>query len=219
LSIAAIIIGFTLSVIKTIGYPGIFLLMVLEGMLLPIPSEVVMLFGGYLSVDGGLTAYAGIPQIVWVLISGTTGNVLGATLAYYIGKFGGIAFIMRYGRYLLIDEKSVSRAQTFFTRYGGRSVFTTRLLPIFRTFISIPAGIASMNMGSFLLYTASGTLLWNIVLTYLGVVLKSNWEAILPYFDYLTYVALAAIAILILLWAITAVRKYRKTHPKKLPSD
>ncbi len=193
--------------IAAIGYPGIFILMMLEGMLLPIPSEVVMLFGGYLVATGGLGAVIGIPAILVLLAVGTAGNVTGAVIAYLIGKYGGLRLLLRYGKYVLVDERSIQRADSFFRKYGGRSVFTTRLIPIFRTFISIPAGIAEMNMGRFAMYTALGTTFWNIVLIYMGMTLRKNWNAILPYFEYFTYVAGAIVVVLFAFWLRGALRK------------
>ncbi|MEM3852360.1 MAG: DedA family protein [Methanomassiliicoccales archaeon] len=215
MSIAGFVISVTIAVIRSIGYPGIFLLMLLEGMLLPVPSEVVMLFGGYLTVNGGLEGLLGIQAFVWLLFSGTAGNVTGAVIAYYIGRYGGVPLLIRYGKYILIDEKSILKAHSFFLKYGGRSVFGTRLVPIFRTFISIPAGIAQMNFPLFVAYTGGGTLIWNILLAYLGMLLGKNWTAVVPYFDYLTYIALVAIGILAILWARSLRAKYRILHARK----
>lgn len=211
------VIGFVVSIISKIGYPGIFFLMVLEGMLLPIPSEVVMLFGGYLAQSGGLPAYAGLPSVFWVLLSGTAGNIFGALLAYYIGKLGGVALLLRYGKYFMIDERSIQRAQAYFDKYGGRSVFATRLIPVFRTFISIPAGIGKMNVLRFAAYTGAGTIIWNLLLVYLGMLLNRSWETLIPFFDYLTYAALVVIAILAIIWGRAALKKYRKKHSEAFP--
>jgi len=208
-SIAAYVIENVISIISTVGYPGIFLLMLLEGMLLPVPSEVVMAFGGYLTVTGGLQPLLGIPSVVLLLVAGTAGNVVGAYLAYLIGKFGGLRFLLRYGRYLMISTSSISKAEAFFNRYGGRSVFATRLLPVFRTFISIPAGIAEMDIHLFLIFTASGTFFWNIILVYIGITLGKNWRSIIPFFDILTYAALGIIGVLFAVWVYVSVRRKR----------
>jgi membrane protein DedA with SNARE-associated domain len=216
LSISAYVISVTIAVIAAIGYPGIFLLMMLEGMLLPIPSEVVMLFGGYLVATGGLSGAVGIPAVLILLAAGTAGNVTGALVAYMIGKFGGLRLLVRYGRYIMIDEKSIQRADRFFSKYGGRSVFTTRLIPIFRTFISIPAGIAEMNIGTFTMYTALGTTIWNILLVYIGMTLGKNWNVVLPYFEYFTYIAAALILVAFLLWLRSALRRRTTSRLGKL---
>ncbi len=181
--------------------------MLLEGMLLPIPSEVVMAFGGYLVVNGYLHNILGIPAVVLLVLSGTVGNVAGATIAYYIGRFGGMKFIDRYGRYLFISRSSVLKAQMFFDKYGALSVFSTRLLPIFRTFISIPAGVAEMDIRKFVTYTFIGTLIWDIILVYLGYTLGSNWERSLPFFDTLTYAAAILLACLLVYWIYRMLKK------------
>ncbi len=181
--------------------------MLLEGMLLPIPSEVVMAFGGYLVVNGYLHNILGIPAVVLLVLSGTVGNVAGATIAYYIGRFGGMKFIDRYGRYLFISRSSVLKAQMFFDKYGALSVFSTRLLPIFRTFISIPAGVAEMDIRKFVTYTFIGTLIWDIILVYLGYTLGSNWERSLPFFDTLTYAVGILFACLLVYWIYRMLKK------------
>lgn len=196
-----------MAIIEAIGYPGIFILMMLEGMLLPIPSEVVMLFGGYLVATGVLPPELGIPAVAVLVAVGTAGNVVGALIAYLIGRYGGLRLLTRYGKYVLIDERSIRRADAFFSRYGGPSVFTTRMIPIFRTFISIPAGIAEMKLARFATYTALGTVLWDIMLVYFGVTLRKNWHVILPYFEYFTYAAAAVIAALFALWIWGALKR------------
>jgi membrane protein DedA with SNARE-associated domain len=186
--------------------------MMLEGMLLPIPSEVVMAFGGYLVVNGYLHSVFGIPAIVMLLIAGTLGNVTGATVAYYIGRYGGLKFIDRYGRYMFINQSSVQRAQKFFDKYGSVSVFSTRLIPIFRTFISLPAGVARMDIRKFILYTFIGTLAWNILLVYLGYSLGKNWESLLPLFDLLTYLVSGVLAVLLAYWLFKLLKKRSAAH-------
>lgn len=186
-------------------------------MLLPVPSEVVMAFGGYLVVTGDLQGTFGIPAVLLLLTAGTTGNVTGAFIAYWIGRIGGIRFIERYGRYFLIDNRSIATAQRFFDRYGQLSVFGTRLLPIFRTFISIPAGIAQMNIRTFLLYTTLGTLIWDVVLVYLGITLGRNWERLIPFFDFLTYIVVTAIVVLFLYWLLNVLRKKRPGMARQAP--
>lgn len=183
------------------------MLMLLEGMLLPIPSEVVMAFGGFLVVNGYLHSVLGIPAIVLVVLSGTVGNVAGAVIAYYIGRYGGLKFIDRYGRYLFINQSSVQRAQMFFDKYGALSVFLTRLLPIFRTFISIPAGVARMDVRTFVTYTFAGTLIWDIMLVYVGYTLGRNWENSLPFFDLLTYAVGILFAGFLVYWLYKLLKK------------
>lgn len=206
LAIAASIINYTINliiqVISTIGYPGIFFLMMLEGMLLPIPSEVVMAFGGFLIAthSAALPAFMGIPAFVILLIVGSIGNLVGALIAYLIGDYGGIPLINRYGKYVLLKEDTVAKTQLWFEKYGSISVFLTRLVPVFRTFISIPAGIARMNRKVFSAFTLIGALIWDTMLIFLGMEFGANWKSVVSYFDKYTYVALGAIAVLFVYW-------------------
>ncbi len=195
------------NIIRTIGYPGIFFLMVLEGMLLPIPSEVVMVFGGYLLYKNDLTGIGFLPGFAVLLLVGTIGNLVGALIAYYLGDKGGIPLIMKYGRYVMLDEKSINTTHRWFKKYGDVSVFATRLVPIFRTFISIPAGIAKMKLSYFVLFTVTGMIIWDTLLIYIGIRLGPNWQTMLSYSDLFTYIAVAAIVALLLYWVYLTLKK------------
>ena len=212
MSLTVTIINDMTGIIQTIGYPGIFFLMVLEGMLLPIPSEVVMVFGGYLLYRNDLAGIGFIPGFGVLLIVGSLGNLVGALIAYYLGDKGGIPLIMRYGKYVMLDENSITTTQKWFRKYGDISVFATRLVPIFRTFVSIPAGIARMKMKYFILFTISGMVIWDTVLIYIGIRLGPDWKLILSYSDLLTYIALAVLAILFLYWVFLTLKKKKLVH-------
>jgi membrane protein DedA with SNARE-associated domain len=176
--------------IETIGYAGIFFLMTLESMAIPIPSEIVMTFGGWLAYDGKL-------DLFWVGMAGTLGCVLGSAIAYKIGEYGGRPFISKYGKYLLLKESSLDAAEVWFKKYGSVVVFGSRLLPVIRTFISIPAGIAKMNFWVFLVLTFLGSLPWCYALAYAGYYLGANYESVQAYFNVLTIiVVIAAVALL-----------------------
>ena len=205
--LATLVSNFIINLITTLGYPGIFVLMLLEGLLLPIPSEVVMAFGGFLAFSGHLPAEIGIPAFVLLLIAGSVGNMVGAYLAYLLGDYGGIPLILRYGRYVMLDKGSIDRTQRWFERYGNSSVFLTRLVPVFRTFISIPAGIAKMNRGHFLALTLAGALIWDSLLIYLGYLLGPNWNSIVDTFNKFTDVALVALAAIIIWWIWSKLAK------------
>lgn len=205
------VVNLVTNTISELGYPGIFFLMVLEGMLLPIPSEVVMLFGGYLVYEGDLTGYIGMPGWFILLIVGSIGNLCGALIAYYIGKLGGKPAIDRYGKYVLLDKGAADRITGWFNKYGPPSVFLTRLVPVFRTFVSIPAGIASMNKTKFSSYTLTGMIIWDALLIYLGLRLGPNWNTILGDFDKYTYLSIAVAAIVLLYIGYRLVRR-RKTE-------
>ncbi len=189
------------NLIVQINYPGIFVLMLLEGMLLPIPSEVVMAFSGYLLWANDLPVYFGIPAFWLLLIAGTIGNLVGALIAYSIGDLGGIEFVKRYGKKIGLSEKSIDTVNHWFERYGPAAVFGTRLTPIFRTFISIPAGLGKMNIVKFSAYTVIGMAIWDTVLIEIGYGLGPEWNSILGISNTLTYVAAGAgLAVLILLY-------------------
>ncbi len=214
LSVSGIIttvVNLVTQIITDLGYPGIFGLMILEGMLLPIPSEVVMLFGGFLVYEGKLPGYIGMPGWFILLIVGSVGNLVGALIAYYIGKYGGKPVIIRYGKYVLLDKGAADRITDWFYKYGPPSVFLTRLVPVFRTFVSIPAGIASMNRTKFSGYTIAGMLIWDSLLIYLGMQLGPNWQTILSDFDKYTYAAVA-LAIAVLLYFGYRILRRRKSE-------
>lgn len=192
------LINLVIVVIKDLNYPGIFLLMLLEGTLLPIPSEVVMTFSGYLALTNQLPTFFHVPAYILVLVAGTIGNAAGASLAYAIGFYGGRELILKYGKYIKLNVSTLDRTEQWFKKYGPLSVFVTRLIPIFRTFISIPAGLAEMNFKKFLLLTLAGSLIWNIILVYLGFVFGSNWRSILGTFDTYTYITIPAVILTVI---------------------
>ncbi|MGC8663174.1 MAG: DedA family protein [Thermoplasmata archaeon] len=142
--------------------------MTLESTMLPIPSEIVIPFSGYL-------AFKGILNIYLVILFSSFGGLAGSLIAYFIGYYGGRSFIIKYGKYFFISEKNLERADRWFQKYGRISVFTTRLVPVIRTFISLPAGIGEMPLKEFIFYTFTGTLLWSIILAVGGYMLKENW--------------------------------------------
>ena len=197
MSIVAYVITLITSTILKIQYPGIFVLMMLEGMLLPIPSEVVMVFGGYLLYENELPPYSLAPAFAILLIVGTVGNLVGALLAYLIGDKGGAEFVKLYGKKIGISEKTIDRVNIWFNKYGEVSVFVTRLVPVFRTFISIPAGLGRMKISKFISFTLIGMVIWDTILIYIGYTLGTRWNSILGISNNLTYAALAAAAIVL----------------------
>jgi len=185
--IAALII----KVISDSGYLGITFLMTLESACIPIPSEIIMPFSGYLVALGRFSLLA-------VIFWGAIGNLIGSIIAYWVGVFGGIPFIERYGKYVLISKEELDRSQRFFERHGSLSIFFSRLLPIIRTFISFPAGIARMSFSRFCLYTFVGSLFWSAILAYVGVFFGENWEVVGAYFrkfDWLIVILLVFVVI------------------------
>lgn len=166
--------GFITSVVSQIGYVGVFILMVLESALIPIPSEVIMPFSGFLVATGEFNLF-------YVLAAGTIGNLVGSVIAYYIGSSIGRKLLLRYGKYVLLDKSHLDLADRWFQKFGDKIVFISRNLPAVRTYISLPAGISKMNIAKFSIYTLIGSIPWNFLLLYVGVILRQNWELILRY--------------------------------------
>jgi membrane protein DedA with SNARE-associated domain len=158
------------------GYIAIFLLMLAESACIPFPSEVTMLVGGWYAATGDLNFF-------WVGAAGVLGNLVGSWIAYGVGRTMGRGVLDRYGKYVLIRSHDIDKAEVWWERYGEAATFFSRLLPVIRTFISLPAGIAKMPLGKFTLYTFLGVIPWTYALTYMGVVVEDNWERVLGYFD------------------------------------
>lgn len=165
------------QVVGDYGLVAIFVLMLLESACVPIPSEVTMLFGGAMTA----TAFAGAGNELgfWaVVIAGCLGNIVGSWLAYGAGDYGGRPLVDRFGRYLLIRPHEVDRAHAWFEERGEATVFVSRLLPVVRTFISLPAGVAEMPFWRFTVYTTLGVVPWCLMLTWLGALLGDRWTVV-----------------------------------------
>jgi len=173
--VLALFSDFVTQQVLQYGYLAIFVLMLLESACVPIPSEVTMLFGGALASEAFVGPGGHQLSLVGVALVGTLGNLVGSWLAYWAGATGGRPLVDRFGRYLLIRPHEVDRAHTWFERRGETAVFVARLLPVVRTFISLPAGIARMNPGKFTLYTLLGCLPWTFALAGIGYALGANW--------------------------------------------
>jgi membrane protein DedA with SNARE-associated domain len=163
--------------VATYGYWAIFVLMVLESACIPIPSEVTMVFGGAL-VSATFLAPELQLDLWWVTVAGTLGNLVGSWIAYWVGYVGGRPFVARWGRYVLIRPHEVERAHDWFERYGEAAVFFGRLLPVVRTFISLPAGVVRMNFWKFTVFTLLGCLPWSFALAWVGYKLGEQWETV-----------------------------------------
>lgn len=189
------------------GYLAIFVLMVLESVCIPIPSEAIMLFGGALA--GGYLATRGQAQVslVGVALAGAFGNLLGAEIAYAIGRFGGRPLVERWGRYVLLRKRDLDRAHAFFVRRGPITVLIGRVLPVIRTFISLPAGAADMPVLQFSGYTLLGSLPWTFGLAAGGEALASHWSAVSADFTPAS-LAIGVLAVAGIAW--WAVRRYRR---------
>ena len=162
--------------VTTYGYAAIFLLMLAESACIPFPSEVTMLVGGWYAADGRLDFFL-------VGVAGVLGNLIGSWIAYAVGRATGRDLLDRYGKYVLIRSHDIDKAEVWWEKYGDAATFFSRLLPVIRTFISLPAGIARMPFGKFSLYTFLGCIPWTFALAWLGVIVEDNWERALDYFD------------------------------------
>jgi len=167
--IIAALSGFIIAVISGGGYAGIVALMAIESACIPLPSEVIMPFSGYL-------VYTGRFNLFWVATMGALGCNLGSAIAYWVGARGGRRLVERYGAYVLLTRRELAMADRFFARWGEAAVFVSRLLPVVRTFIALPAGMARMRQGRFHLYTFLGSWPWCFVLAWVGMKLGENWD-------------------------------------------
>ena len=173
--ILTVLFVFINSLVAATGYAGIALLMAIESACIPLPSELIMPFAGYL-------VYTGTMKLIWAATAGAVGCNLGSLVAYEIGCYGGRPLVERYGRWILMGRRELDWADRFFQRWGDMAVFIARLLPVIRTFIALPAGIARMPRGKFHIYTFLGSWPWCLGLAYLGMKLGENWRALGKYF-------------------------------------
>ena len=167
--IIGILSSFIVATISALGYSGVILLMAIESACIPLPSEIIMPFSGYLVSKGELNLWG-------VGIAGAVGCVLGSLVAYWVGMYGGRPFIEKYGRYILLSRHDLDLADRWFAKYGELIVFVSRLLPAIRTFIAFPAGVARMNLTRFIIYTFAGSLPWCLGLAYVGQKLGEQWD-------------------------------------------
>lgn len=184
------------SIMADFGYIGIFLLIMIENLFPPIPSEIILTFGGCMTTVSSL-------NVVMVIIVATLGSVVGAILLYkvasYFGKERLTHIVLKYGRVLRLKESDIERAESFFLKYGSWAVFLCRMIPLIRSLISIPAGMTKMKMSRFLILTTAGSLLWNTVLIGLGALLGESWGEIVVFMDSFSTVIYSIIAVITLL--------------------
>ena len=195
--------------IVTYGYVAIFALMLLESACIPVPSELIMTFGGALAagaVPGTQLNLAG------VIVAGVAGNVAGRYVAWAVGRYGGQAALRRWGRRLRVRDHDLDRATRWFDRYGPRAVLIGRLLPVVRTFISLPAGIAGMDPVRFGIYTTLGCIPWTAALAYAGYLVGANWHSIVDGFRGPTYV-IAGLVVVALALAVWRYLRGRRAEP------
>lgn len=201
--------------ISTYQYAGIVFLMALESACMPVPSEIVMPFAGYLVWQGNTSM-----TLLGITLAGSVGCTLGSIAAYFVGFYAGRPLIIRYGKYILIREKHLVMAERWFEKWGDKATFIARLLPIVRTVISLPAGVAKMNFKKFVLLSFIGSVPWTAMLAYVGYWLGPSWEDIIAVFRGLDVVVVLVVAA-ILIWYVHEMRKDNsdekeeagRTHP------
>lgn len=186
------------SIIGNMGYPGVFLLMAIESAGIPVPSEVIMTYGGFISAPRGIVG------IVAVAIIGSLGTGLGSAIGYFVGAWGGKPFVDKYGGIFGISPQKMLWAERWFCKYGEHACIYTRLLPVVRTIVNVPAGLLGMDFRKFIAYSMLGAFPWCLVLASIGFVLGENWESIMGASHLLTYSIIGLAAIL----AIAAVVLY-----------
>jgi membrane protein DedA with SNARE-associated domain len=190
---------FAIKTMEFLGYPGVLLLMTLESMIFPMPSELVMPFAGFLVTQGKM-------NFALVILFSSLGSLLGSLVSYYLGYFGGNQFVVRLGKYFLLDVTDLQKTESWFRQRGEKTILISRFIPVVRHLISIPAGIGKMNLKSFCFYTILGATLWNTFLTYCGYLLGKNWHLLR---DYSEKISLALAALLLLAGIYFFVRHYR----------
>ena len=198
--VVEIIINFILAVISSLGYAGVFILTAMESMVLPMPTEILMPLVGFLVVSGKF-------NLLTVIILSALGALFGSLISYWIGQNFGRKLILKYGKYLLLDESHMVWTEKWFKKKGEKTVLISRFLPIVKHIISIPAGMGKMNPIKFSLYTFTGAGLWNVILIFMGMKLKQNWDIVHTYSFYLDIAALLIIGYLVF-WFYT--RNHRK---------
>lgn len=188
-------------IISTGSYLGLGFLMVLESMILPVPSEAVMPFAGFLLAQGKMS---------WLLvaISSTLGSIIGSLLSYYLGLYGGRPLIIKYGKFLLLNEHHLVKTENFFNKFGDKAIFISRFIPVVRHLISIPAGTGKMRLGKFIIYTTLGAGTWNMILAYAGYYFGANWTLVSKYSEILDIILIVSVLILAYYYFH---KKFRKT--------
>ena len=212
-----VVIPFLDSLYGAVGYLGVMVAMAIESAMVPLPSELILPYAGFLVSD--VAQLEPISSGAWsfwiVVIVATIGNTLGSLVGYAIGAYGGRPFLERWGRYLLIRPDEIELADRFFERLGPATAFFSRLLPIVRTFISFPAGVARMPLGKFIAYSTAGAIPWSILLVFAGQQLGENWVEIrhaLQPFDLAIAVAVVALVVLFVWWRLGMPGRPRRTR-------
>ena len=194
--------NFVINTIEAMGYLGVWILMALESANIPVPSEIIMPFSGFLTTREVFS--------FWLLVFvGAFGNLAGSLFSYYLGAYGGRKFLEKYGKFLLIHKQDIETAQKWFARYGNSIAFFSRMLPIVRTFISFPAGVARMNVWKFSVYTFVGSFIWSALLVYVGFWAGENWHFLSPYFRKFDWAIVVVIAAGVIWWVARYIKEIK----------
>jgi membrane protein DedA with SNARE-associated domain len=204
---------FAVTQISNHGYLAVLVLTLLSSACIPIPSEGVLLFGGALA--GGLEV-AGVHvnlNVWWVVVAGVAGSMIGSAIAYAVGRAGGRPLIERWGRYVLLRTRDVDKAEDFFRRKGDLAVLVGRVIPVIRTFVSLPAGIAEMPVVRFGAFTLVGSVVWTVALALAGDAVAENWHEVEKYFTVITIAIAVIVVAAIVWWAL------RRMQSRRLPAQ
>jgi membrane protein DedA with SNARE-associated domain len=210
ISVVELVSNFAIYIIQTMGYWGVFIGMTLESACIPIPSEIIMPVSGFVVWEGTTNM-----TLLGIVLVGAVGNLVGSLLAYFVGLKGGRPFLEKYGRYVFISHSKLELADRWFAKYGWEAVLISRMLPVIRTFISLPAGISNMDLKKFSLYTFLGSLPWCFILAYIGVQLGPNWDVIRSYFHIMDIGVFIGILGLIVYLVLNHRSKQSVTEPKQ----
>lgn len=194
------IINWIVNTVHEWGYFGIFVMMTLESSFFPFPSEVAIIPAGYLAAQGKM-------NLVGVIASGIGGSLVGALINYYLAMTLGRSFLVKYGKYVLLKPETLNRMDTFFSKHGAISTFTGRLIPVVRQYISLPAGLARMDLKVFSLYTSLGAGIWVVILALLGYFIGNNEQLIKENLTLVTLITMACVAVLILTYYLKQKRR------------
>jgi membrane protein DedA with SNARE-associated domain len=210
--IISFLANFIIALISSLGYVGVAIAMAIESACIPLPSEIIMPFSGFLVSTGHFNFW-------FVVLAAGIGGVAGSSVAYSVGYYGGEvavrSLIRKYGKFVLIHEYELDEAEEWFRSHGEAITFFTRLLPVIRTFISLPAGIAKMNFKTFATYAFMGTVIWCTVLAYVGLVLGENWNTLGPLFhkfDALIAIVTVGLGLWYIRYKLKKIHRYNKTH-------
>lgn len=197
-----------IETMDTFGYLGIFLLIALENIFPPIPSEVILTFGGFMTTESSLSK-------IGVIVFSTLGSVVGAIILFWIGTLLDVKtlekIVDRWGHILRLTKKDVHKADEWFSKYGVWTVFFCRLIPLIRSLISIPAGMARMNFWIFLLFTTLGSLIWNTILVLVGASVGASWEKIVEYMDVYSSIIYGILAIALAIFIFYFIKKRKRS--------